>query len=62
MTDKLPGKKSQEENFCGDVNVQYFDWGGGLPGCMHVSSHPCVQLKCMSFIICDILQKVDIFF
>lgn len=26
-----------------------------------VKSHSCVQLKCMSFIICNILQKVDFF-
>lgn len=37
VIDKLPGKRSQEENFCGDVNVLYLDWGGGLPGCLHVS-------------------------
>ena len=31
-TDKLPGAKRQEKNFCGDVNLLYLDWGGGLPG------------------------------
>lgn len=32
VTDKQPGEKSQEENFCGDVTVQYFDWGGVYQG------------------------------
>lgn len=36
-TDKLPEKKkSQEENFCRDVNILYFDWGGSLPGYIYI--------------------------